>query len=162
MKHTDRITLIDTCSLLEHPGTELFLKNELKGLLSSGEKVIVPLVVVRELERISARSGNPELSRRAVKAIQAVAALREAGLVGIYGDKDDGTFADNVFQKVITMLGMRYQITVVTQENDLAQDILAMGHMSSVRRKRISVRKITPQGKIAEVSWKGDISGNGN
>lgn len=161
MKNTGRITLIDTCTLLEDPGGELFLKNELEGLLSSGEKVIVPLAVVRELERIAGKKGT-ELAERAGKMLMAVITLREAGFIGIYGDKDDGTFADNVFQKVITILGMRYQITVITQENDLAQDILAMGHMASVRRKKITVRKITPQGKLVEVLWKGDSPENGN
>ena len=157
---TDRLTLIDTCSLLENPGGELFMKNEIAGLVSSGEKVIVPLAVVYELERIAGRRDG-DIAARAGMALKAVNALREAGLVGIYGDKDDGTFADNVFQKVITMLGMRYQITVVTQENDLAQDILAMGHMASVRRKKITVRKINSQGKLVGVAWKGDRLRNG-
>lgn len=158
---TDRITLIDTCSLLEEHGGELFLKNELAGLVSSGEKVIVPLAVIHELESI-ARRGDRELAGRAKKVLRAVVVLREAGFIGIYGDENDGTFADNVFQKVITILGMRYQITVITQENNLAQDILAMGHMSSVRRKKITVRKINSQGKLVDVTWKGDNFSNGN
>lgn len=157
-RFTDRITLIDTCSLLEYPGSGLFLRYELPRLINSGEKVIVPLVVAKELDRLSKQDTRPEIAERAGKALLAVAKLRESGVISIYGDDNDGTFADNVFQKVITILGRRYQITVITQERDLAQDILAMGHMASVKRKTIRVKKITREGKLINVEWKGASS----
>ena len=155
-RFTDRITLIDTCSLLEYPGSGLFLRYELPRLINSGEKVIVPLAVAAELDRLSKQDSRPELAERAGKALLAVAKLRESGVISIYGDDNDGTFADNVFQKVIAMLGRRYQITVITQEKNLAQDLLAMGHMASIRRRKICVKKISREGKLINIEWKGD------
>lgn len=83
---------------------------------------------------------------------------RDMGAIAIYGDDNDGTFADNVFHKVVTMFSRRYNLIVITQDYLLGQDLMTMGHLPSVRRKKISVCKIEKNGDLTEFSWdKGGI-----
>ena len=145
----EKMILIDTSSLLQR-GAEHALKRIVPKLMSEGRKLIVPLVVIYELNRKAAQDQNPSLARRARNIINVVLEYQELGGIAIYGDKDDGSFADNVFQKIATMFALSYDISVITQDKFLSQDLLTMANMHSVRHRKISVFRINGNGKLVK------------
>ena len=149
----ENMTMIDTSSLLED-GAYTFLKKAAPIFLKEGRKLIVPAVVMNELNAKAMQDSNPELSRRARNIMNTILNYRDMGVIAIYGDDNDGTFADNVFHKAAAMFGLRYNLTVITQDYRLGQDLLAMGRMQSVHNRRIRVRKIARSGELVPVKWK--------
>ena len=150
----DRMIFIDTSSLL-HPGAEIFLRSSASELLMTGQKLIVPFVVITELNRKALQSCNPELSERAREILDDILNYKEMGTIAVYGDDNDGTFADNVFHKIAAMFALRRELVFITQDNRLGQDLLTMQHMGSVRNRKIRVYKLDMQGQLILVNWKG-------
>ena len=150
----DMMILIDTSSLLRE-GAELFLKKAAPELLKRGLKIIVPLAVVNELNKKALQSADPDLSRRARNIISSIMGYKDMGVIAVYGDENDGSFADNVFHKAAAMFALTYDLTVITQDYRLGQDLLMMGHMRSVNHRKISVCKINRDGDLREVLWEG-------
>lgn len=145
----EKMILIDTSSLLQEEA-EQALKQIVSKLMSEGRKLIVPLVVIDELNRKAIQNQNPSLARRARNIVRLVLEYQELGGIAIYGDKNDGSFADNVFQKVAAMFALNYDITVITQDKFLSQDLLTMANMNSVRHRKISVFRIGSDGKLVK------------
>ena len=151
---SNRMIFIDTSSLLQ-PGAEEFLKNSAQELLMTGQKLIVPFVVVTELSRKALQNDKPVLAKRARDILDAVINYKKMGIIAVYGDDNDGTFADNVFHKLAAMFALRRELIFITQDNRLGQDLLTMLHMGSVRDRKISVYKLGRQGQLNFVNWKG-------
>lgn len=151
---SSRMIFIDTSSLLQ-PGAEAFLKNFAQELLMKGQKLIVPFVVVTELSRKALQSDNPVLAKRARGILDAIINYKEMGVIAVYGDDNDGTFADNVFHKLAAMFALHRELIFITQDNRLGQDLLTMLHMGSVRNRKISVYKLDRHGQLNFVNWKG-------
>ena len=151
---SSRMIFIDTSSLLQ-PGAETFLKNSAQKLLMNGQKLIVPFVVVTELSRKALQSDNPVLAKRARGILDAIINYKEMGVIAVYGDDNDGTFADNVFHKLAAMFALHRELIFITQDNRLGQDLLTMLHMGSVRNRKISVYKLDRHGQLNFVNWKG-------
>lgn len=150
----DKMIFIDTSSLL-HPGAETFLKDSTVELLESGQKLIIPFVVITELNKKALQSGDINLARRARSVLQSILNYKEMGVIAVYGDDNDGSFADNVFHKIAAMFALHRELVFITQDYKLGQDLLMMTHMDSVRNRRISVYKINVQGQLKLVNWKG-------
>ena len=150
----EHMMMIDTSSLLED-GAETFLKKAAPILLKEGRKIIVPAAVMNELNAKAVQDSNPELSRKARDIMNTVLNYRDMGAAAIYGDDNDGGFADNVFHKAAAMFGLKYNLTVITQDYRLGQDLLAMGHMQSVNHRSIHVSKIATSGELVPVKWEG-------
>lgn len=151
---SSRMIFIDTSSLLQ-PGAEVFLKNASTELLMTGQKLIVPFVVIVELSRKALQSENPELAKRARNILNSILNYKEMGIIAVYGDDNDGTFADNVFHKIAAMFALRKELVFITQDYKLGQDLLMMLHMGSVRNRKISVCKLDTHGQLSIVDWKG-------
>ncbi len=149
----ENMIMIDTSSLLED-GAEAFLKKTAPVLLRESRKLIVPSAVMDELNAIAMQDSNPDLSHKARKIMNTVLNYRDMGVIAIYGDDNDGSFADNVFHKAAAMFGLRYNLTVITQDYRLGQDLLAMGRMQSVHNRRIRVSKLAKSGALVPVKWK--------
>ena len=149
-----KMFLIDTSSLL-HPGAEIFLKNSSPELLRTGQKLIIPFVVVMELNKKALQSQNENLAKRAGNMLNAILSYKDMGVIAVYGDDNDGTFADNVFHKIAAMFALQRELVFITQDYELAQDLLTMLHMDSVRHRKITVYKLDTQGQLILVSWKG-------
>ena len=148
------IMMIDTSSLLVD-GAEAFLKKAAPILLKEGRKIIVPAAVMNELNSKAMQDSNPELSRRARDIMNTVLNYRDMGAAAIYGDDNDGGFADNVFHKAAAMFGLTHKLTVITQDYRLGQDLLAMAHMRSVNHRSIHVSKLDSSGELVPVEWEG-------
>ena len=149
-----KMFIIDTSSLIQ-PGAEIFLRNSYDELHKTGQKLIIPFVVVMELNKKALQSDNLNLARRAKNILEAVLNYKELGIIAVYGDDNDGNFADNVFHKIAAMFALQRELIFITQDYKLGQDLLTMLHMDSVRHRKISVYKLDTQGNLIIVNWKG-------
>ena len=129
----DTRVFVDTSSLMED-ASALFMWN-LAGTLR--EKGLRPLIVARsvaeELNRLTSHK-NEVTSRKAQDAIGLVESLRNEENAEIVGEKDDGEFADNLFQTIFTQLRLKYRLVLITQDRGLAKDILSLNSSASVER----------------------------
>ena len=142
--------LIDASSLLES-GAEMALKRLVPKVLREGRQLIIPFIVMEELNKKALKGNNTE-QKRASRIMKIILDYKDLGAIAIYGDSNDMQigFADGVFQKILTMFGLDYDITVITQDYELTRDLLNMGNMKSVRHRKINVFKITNDGKLVK------------
>ena len=147
----EKMLLIDTSSLLE-ASAEIALKKLVPELLREGRQMIVPYIVMEELNRKAIKSDRYVLSRRARKMMRIIFEYKDLGAVAIYGDANDMRigFADGVFQKLAAMFAKDYDISVITQDNDLARELMEMAGMRSVRRRKINVYRIDSGGRLVK------------
>ena len=149
-----QMIMIDTSSLLAE-GAEAFLKKAAPIFLKEGRKIIVPAAVMHELNAKAVQDSDPELSRRARSIMNTVLNYRDMGAAAIYGDDNDGDFADNVFHKAAAMFGLTHNLIVITQDYRLGQDLLSMVHMRSVNHRSIHVSRLDSSGDLVPLKWKG-------
>lgn len=145
---------IDTCSLLSEQA-DLFWFHILPVLERKKKYIIVPYRVYEEVRKFAddtdlcARKNNPALNQRAKVAVRKIEELHGKGLVHIQGEKQDN-FADNVFQTVFTKFRMKYNLMLITQDHNLATDIIAIGQSRSVStNNRIMVERINQYGYLS-------------
>ena len=147
----EKILLIDTSSLLE-TSAESVLKKLVPKLLREGRQMIVPYIVMEELNKKAIKSDRLALSRRARDMMKIIFKYKESGAVAIYGDANDMKigFADGVFQKLAAMFAKDYDISLITQDNDLARELMEMAGMRSVRHRKINVYRIDSGGNLVK------------
>jgi len=142
---------IDTCSLL-HFASDDFWMNIIPLLHTHNNKVIIPLRSIEEIEKHSKNEKDEELAKKAQSCIKQINQLVDAGYVDVRGEKTDN-FADNVFQVVFTKFRMNYKLLLITQDNDLAKDILALNNNRSVKANEVKVNRINKYGFLSEFYW---------
>ncbi len=136
---------IDTCSLM-YPQAEAFFRHWIEPRARQPQvRVLVPVSVAHEIQKHL--DGTDENARR--KAEQAAPILKtyvQQGLVE-WVDDQDRRFADNVFLTLFQHFCLQYDLTLVTQDGNLAQDVLDIKKRRSVQvRKRISAVRIARDG----------------
>lgn len=142
---------IDTCSLL-HSSAEKFWMNIIPMLDMYKCKIIIPLRSIDELEKHSKKTDNPELSKAANDCKKILNQLLGAGYVEIRGEETDN-FADNVFQVVFTKFRMTHKLLLITQDNNLAKDILHLNDSKSVKANDVHVKRINRYGYLSDFAW---------
>ena len=142
---------MDTCSIL-HFAADKFWMNILPLLRQYQNKVIVPLRSIEELQKHEANTGNSELAENAKNCLRVLNKLIKAGFVEIRGEQGDN-FADNVFHVVFTKFRMTHKLLLITQDNDLAKDIIALNSNKSVRANPVHVKRINQYGFLSNFSW---------
>lgn len=142
---------IDTCSLL-HFSSDDFWMNIIPLLHQYQNKIFIPLRSIEEIEKHSKNKADLELEQKAKSCLKQLKQLVEAGYVEIRGEKTDN-FADNVFQVVFTKFRMNYKLLLITQDNDLAKDILALNDNHSVKANEVKVNRINKYGFLSEFFW---------
>ncbi len=151
---------IDTSSFLED-GTDKFFQNIVPILERHRKALIVPLSVCNELKKLAEDpaycrkkyQNNPNLNRMAINAFKTIMRLRNANLLEVYGDPDDGNFADNVFLHVFTKKRMQYNLLLVTQDRALASAAMNLGKDTGAVRgvKRILAQRINRYGFLQKI-----------
>lgn len=142
---------IDTCSLL-YFAVDKFWMNIIPLLSQYQSKIIVPLRSVEELEKHSKNLKNQELATNSKNTLKILQQLISSGFVEIRGEKTDN-FADNVFQVVFTKFRMTNKLLLITQDNDLAEDILALNRNKSAKANPVNVKRINKYGFLSGFSW---------
>lgn len=149
---------IDTCSLL-HPSADKFWLNIIPLLHQNQNKIIVLWRSLEELENHSNNNEKRDLASNAKNCLKIVKQLINAGVIELRGESTDN-FADNVFQVVFTKFRINNKLLLITQDNDLAKDIIALNNNKSVKAIPVQVKKINQLGFLSDFNWmkKGKIS----
>ena len=142
---------IDTCSIL-HESADEFWGVVCPLLQKYNKKIIVPLRSWEELAKHANSKAGSALSYRAESCIQKIQSLRKEGYIEIRGEETDN-FADNVFQVVFTKFRMTHNLLLITQDNNLAKDILALNESKAVKANPISVKRINKNGYLSDFYW---------
>ena len=148
---------IDTCSLLSDQA-DMFWRNITPILQRERKAIIVPLRVYEEVKKFAdnpelcAQKGNPALNHRAKVTLNNIATLQRASIIEVFGDKNDN-FADNVFQTVFTQFHLKYNLMLITQDRNLANDVLAIGKSKAVNTtNQILAERINKYGYLSLIN----------
>lgn len=147
----DNKIFIDTCSLL-HSEVDKFWVNIIPMLKKYNSKIIIAIRVYEEVEKHCKNTENNQLATKAKTCKKILNQLRNAGYVEFRGEKSDN-FADNVFQVVFTKFRMTNKLLLITQDNNLAKDILKLNDNKSVKGNPISVQRINQYGYLSDFNW---------
>lgn len=142
---------IDTCSIV-HFSADKFWINIIPFLQQYQNKIFIPLKCIEELQKHAADSKKTELARNSKNSLKIISQLISAGLVEIRGEKNDN-FADNVFQVVFTKFRLQHKLLLITQDNDLAKDIIALNSNKSVKANPVNVKRINQYGFLSNFAW---------
>lgn len=135
---------IDTCSLMNEHYAE-FESLLFSCLHATGAYVIVPAKVIEELNK-KVHSPNERLAKAAKYALKSLSQNKK--WISIRGDESDN-FADNVFQTQFSKFRLQYDLTLITQDIELAHDILGLNSIKSQRSSHIiKVYRITSHGTL--------------
>ena len=145
---------IDTCSIL-HFAADKFWMNIIPYIQKYQNKIIIPSRSIEELQKHEANTRNPELAENAKNCLMVLDKLMKADFVEIRGEPSDN-FADNVFQVVFTKFRMTHKLLLITQDNDLAKDIIALNSNKSVKANPVHVKRINQYGFLSNFKWKTD------
>ncbi|MDY6290995.1 MAG: zinc-ribbon domain containing protein [Succiniclasticum sp.] len=143
---------IDTCSIV-HFASIQFWNNIIPYLRIYKKRIIIPLKCFEELEKHSNNQSNNELAKNAKTGLEVISRLIKAGCVELRGEKGDN-FADNVFQVVFTKFRLNYKLLLITQDNNLAKDILALNDNKSVKADDVHVQRINKYGYLSSFPWR--------
>ena len=149
---------MDTCSLL-HFAVEKYWTNIIPLLHKYNSKVIIPLRTLDEIEKHSKNLEDKKLAEIATNCKKILHQLMSAEYIEVRGESTDN-FADNVFQVVFTKFRLNYNLLLITQDNDLAKDILALNDNRSVKANPVIVKRINQYGFLSDFSWNEQSQGN--
>lgn len=149
---------MDTCSIL-HFAADKFWLNIIPLLRQYQNKIIIPLRSIEELQKHESNTRDSELAKNAKNCLRLMKKLINAGFVEIRGEQGDN-FADNVFQVVFTKFRMTYKLLLITQDNDLAKDIIALNSNKSVRANPVQVKRINQYGFFSNFKWNAENANN--
>lgn len=142
---------IDTCSLL-HFSVNKFWMNIIPLLNKYRSKIIILLRSIDELEKHSKNKDKIELAKEANDCKKTLNRLMSAGYIEVRGEENDN-FADNVFQVVFTKFRMTHKLLLITQDNNLAKDILNLNQSKSVKANYVHVKRINQHGYLSDFFW---------
>lgn len=167
VKENDRI-FIDTCAMLVYQNggnnntIQTFWRNITPLLKQYRKKIIIPLCVVNELLKHANTSSDNNLRHHAKEAVNLVRILRDSQIIDIFGNKDDGTHADNVFNVIFTKFRVQYSMLLITRDYNLARDILALNNKLSTSGKKIEVCIISDDGFLLKAKTKQKAQNDSN
>lgn len=147
--------LIDTCSLIfiEERHLDVVWQNFAILYEHTRKPIIVPASVVNELEkhRKKKNSQDPKdqtLARHASMVMDRLIAMRQKGIVQVAGDPEK-SFADAEFFSVFYELTQTLNVTLITQDNALAEGVLGIRNNKALKYiKKINVRKVNQHGRL--------------
>ncbi|WP_405750824.1 hypothetical protein [Anaerovibrio slackiae] len=145
---------IDTCSLLcSSTIVRRFFEENESLLLAHQQAIHIPLRVVQEIEKHAENKKNPVLQMQAKNVYRLLVKFSKTGIIEICGDSLHDNFADNAFLVGFTALRVNSNLLLITQDNGLAKDILALNNSRSVRGKNIEVLRFDKKGDLMHFFW---------
>ena len=139
---------IDTCSMLEE-SFPLFVEHVIPLLEKHNNRIIVPLAVNKELIHHLENPNKPELRAPSIRALNILDRYRNT-YFRILGNESD-SFPDNLFLHLYIQFRQNFSMLFITQDKDLAVDILNNNNSNSVRANAAVVKKITPHGYLNNI-----------
>ena len=149
--YRDTFVFIDTCSCL-HNHFSTFIDNSMVYLRRYKAKLYIPYKCVDELIKKSKDASNPGLVEKANDALKSIKRLINEGYVEIRGKSTD-SFADSTILQNFLRYKEKYNLTLITQDHELAQDALALNRTVSVNSfgHSITVKKINKYGFLTSI-----------
>ena len=145
---------IDTCSLLDNHAADFWVH---AAPYIKENPIIVTERCYEELKKHAKNKNKPELALKAQNALRCVLKLMENKYVLVYGDKNtDPAHADALFQTVFYGFRSKYKLLLITQDNNLAKDIVAMNNSLSSKGYPVYVRRINKYGYLSKFNWDTD------
>lgn len=155
----DCIVFVDTCSLM-HYNFKKFTEELNPLLIKNNKRIIVPTRVVEELKKHSLNSEQkPQAAESAKLALNILADMMNKNLIDLRGESTDN-FADNVFGAVFAKHRLNHKLLLITQDGDLAEDILNLNNIKSAKGYPVSVKRINKFGYLSNFNF--DINTNKN
>lgn len=150
----DWLIFLDTCALIEIAKNKDFFWSRTVPLLDQyGKRVIVPYSCYLELDKHSNGSKGEELAEAAKTAKSTVAMLQNKQ-IDVFADENDGQFADKVLYRVISGVSVERNVLLITQDNNLAKDMLDLNNRRSIQSKKVEVRRVERNGELGYFYWK--------
>lgn len=146
----NHIIMLDTCSIM-HEGCDLLIESMCPLLKKHNKKIIVPNKVIQELEKHYNSWSDPEKSKLAENGLHMCQRLKQEGCLSVRGGDYDN-FADNVFFVNFSILRFKYNLVLITQDNNLSQDILQLNDMQTGSGKPVRVFKVSRNGALIEIT----------
>lgn len=144
----------DTCSLMVDKANYVFIDAIGKQLKKTDMKLIIAKKVVDELYKHQANKSDALLSRNATKGLKIIQAMMNSGLCDIFEDKNE-PFTDQLFLTLFTKFRAKYNLLMVTNDKQLAYDLLALNTQKSVQsNKSIEVCFISGIGELVQYEQK--------
>ena len=145
---------IDTCSLLHFASIEFF-DNAETFLTNHSKQIFVLSGGIKELVKHSMNTEDSNLASNAKKTLKIIEMFKQNNLISII--EKDG-FVDNAFLTLFTNLRMGCYPLLITQDKDLAKDILDLNNTRSVKANKVRVAKINQYGFLSEFAFLEDDS----
>ena len=147
------LVFIDTCSCL-HDKFNDFLVNALIYLKRYDTKLYIPYKCVEELIKKTGDLVNTSLAQKAKVALTSIMNL------GVYTEvrgKESDSFADSTILQNLLRYKEKYNLTLITQDKELAKDALALNNTESVNSfgHLIAVKKINKYGYLSSFTTNG-------
>lgn len=148
-----RTVLFDTCSILEGDSFAECMKTLLTSR-NEKNKIIILSSVIQEL-RYLLDSDASTCCEKAHQALADLQLLEQAKAITIAGNPTEAEQADRSILKWVTVNRMNHHfhdILVVTQDKQLAEDVLMLNHLTTLPNlPAVSVRKIGYRGKLVSL-----------
>ena len=139
---------IDTCGVM-HQGFENCIKGLIPTLQSSGIKLTVPNAVMTELKRFEGEMSDR--GKRAKRALENIGALHRVGLVEITGHRETPQTPDSYFAEVVLQARSNQEkLLIVSQDYQLALDILSINNIKSQKGPAANVKRLTATGSLED------------
>ena len=146
--------LVDTSALMSDGAEVFFCKIIAPILLRNSKKLIVPYVVITELENNKKKADRKQNAERGLKILNE---LHEHGLVNVKGEQTD-THPDQVFRRVYAQHCTSKNLLFITNDRKLAKEICGMHNSESVKtRHSLIILEVLPNGMPRKLCENGRI-----
>lgn len=151
------LIFMDTCSLIynEGKGVDAFWIHVRPILRDYKKRIIITVSVRNELIKLKNKYKEKQIADKAYSCLNELVQLGKEGLIDIVGDESDGCFADKIFMSKFIDLRTDHRLMLITQDNNLAKEILRYNQSYAVKGESISVKRIDFDGYLENFSWKG-------
>ena len=138
--------IVDTSSLLKRQ-FETFMESFIPILRNSGIKLTVPQAVFREIHKFCAE--NTPRGFIAKRTVENITALHRVGLVKFEGNPNSNETADSyLVGRVIKARSHGEKLLIITQDYQLARDLLKTNGMNSTWAPANNVNRINEVGAL--------------
>lgn len=134
---------VDTCVIINLDSFLLFLTMILEHLKSKEVTLWIPRIVMHELKAVSNNPHKLKTTRiSSIDCLKLLVIMHDKGFVNFFGDSD--SIADNEFLKYA--VAHQEPMTVITEDKNLRDDLLALKRLSCLSHIDVSIYKINGQG----------------
>ena len=146
----EKCIFVDPSSLMVPTAKEAF-ERMIPILREAGKKIYIQGAAANALLRDAVDPWDEEKRASAVQSVEILETLNKEGLLGAGGTKDDEKFADYGLSITCSQFRVKYPLLVLTQNEQLACEILKLNNQRSTKGLPIVTKKINKYGYISNV-----------